>query len=318
MREYKLKKLKRVHSVHFAPGGRRLLALGGVEARLVDAAVWLDLASGENVGRVDRYATCAAVDPDLTRVAVGGADAGARPLPAVEWARLDGPTEWRRFAWPKRTLPPTYKNVSGLAFDPSGSRLAVGHARTGGPRFDRRFAWKLSVVDRDTGEPEVELPTPHHACVMSFSADGSRLAVTGGLDGDTRVTAFDVAARRAVFTFAPRATATRAVAFLPDGRLAAANGRFVYVLPADGGPPQLALDGHPKQVNAVAVAPDGRRLLTAGHDGSIRTWDASTGAPGAAFDWGVGPVTALAFAADGLTCAAAGLNGRVVVWDADG
>ena len=153
---------------------------------------------------------------------------------------------------------------------------------------------------------------------MNFSADGGRLAVTGGLDGDTRATVFDLAARKVIFTFAPKAKVTRAAVLLPDNRLVVANGRNVYVLPAESATPQFILEGHPKQVNAVAVTRDGRRILTASHDGSIRTWDAQTGAPGASFDWNIGAVTALAFAPDGLTCAAAGLNGKVVVWDVDG
>ena len=168
-----------------------------------------------------------------------------------------------------------------------------------------------------TGEAVAQLPTGFEACVLNFKADGSRLAATGGVDGDTRVVVFDVAAKRECLTFGPPATVTRCVLFLPDGRLAVANGRNVYLLPAAGGPTEL-LGEHPKQVNAVAVTPDGRRLLTASHDGSIRTWDAATGASGPSFDWEIGPVTALAFSPDGLTCAAAGLNGNVVVWDADG
>ena len=70
-------------------------------------------------------------------------------------------------------------------------------------------------------------------------------------------------------------------------------------------------------MNAVALTPDGRRLLTASHDGSIRTWDANTGEAGAAFDWKIGAITALAFAPGRLTCAAAGAKGEVVVWDVD-
>lgn len=319
MREYKLKKCKRIHSVHFAPGGQRLLALGGAEARMVDAAMWLNLVTGENEERVERFATCGAVDPDLTRYAVGGSDSFARNLAAVEWTALGGALEWRRFVWPKRTLPPTYKNVSGLAFDPTGSRIAIGHNRTVGRRnTPNRQRWLLTVVDRDTGEAEAELPTAREACVMSFSADGARLAVTGGLDGEPPVTVFDVAARKELFTFEPTATVTRCAVFLPDNRLVVANGRSVFVLPADRATPQFTLDGHSKQVNAVAVTRDGRRILTASHDGLIRTWNAENGEPGANFDWHIGAVTALAFAPDGLTCAAAGLNGKVVVWDVDG
>jgi WD40 repeat protein len=58
-------------------------------------------------------------------------------------------------------------------------------------------------------------------------------------------------------------------------------------------------------------------LLTAAHDGTVRTWDLRTGDAVAEFDWKIGPVTALAFAPDGLTCAAAGTNGNVALWDTD-
>jgi WD40 repeat protein len=66
------------------------------------------------------------------------------------------------------------------------------------------------------------------------------------------------------------------------------------------------------------LTPDGKRLLTASHDGMIRVWDANTGEAGPAFDWDIGAVTAVAFSPDGLTCAAAGLNGKVIIWDVDG
>ena len=65
---YKLKKLKRIHGLHFTPGGTQLLAVGGAEVRMVDAAVWLDLATGENASRIELMANCYAVDPRLDEV----------------------------------------------------------------------------------------------------------------------------------------------------------------------------------------------------------------------------------------------------------
>jgi hypothetical protein len=43
--------------------------MGGAETWMVESAVWLDLDSGKNVGRVDQYALCYAVDPALTHIA---------------------------------------------------------------------------------------------------------------------------------------------------------------------------------------------------------------------------------------------------------
>ena len=318
MRAYKLKKLKRIHGLHFTPDGARLLAVGGAEVRMVDAAVWLDLATGANDRRIELMAECYAVDPGLTRYVLGGADNGAGTA-AVQWTELDGAADdWQTFRWEKRNLPPRYENVDGLAFDPTGARLAVSHTRPSGRRSNpNQLVPRLSIVDRDTGEVRVELPTETDSCMMSFSADGSRLVATGGIDGDARVTVFDVTAQQKLFTFDPPFAITLRAQLLPDNRVVVANRRDVHVLPANGGEPQFTLCGHPKQVNAVALTPDGRRLLTASHDGSIRTWDANTGASGAAFDWKIGAITALAFAPDGLTCAAAGANGSVVVWDVD-
>jgi WD40 repeat protein len=175
----------------------------------------------------------------------------------------------------------------------------------------------LALVSLDSDEEAVRFATQDAGRVLAFSADGTRLAIAGGMDWTPQTPVYDLAARRRVFLFEPPGTVSRAVLFLPDDRLVVANARNVYVLPPDGGKPLFTLGGHPKQVNAVALTPDGRRLLTASHDGSIRTWDANTGEPGPAFDWGIGPVTAVAFAPDGLTCAAAGLNGKVAVWDVD-
>jgi hypothetical protein len=320
MRQYKLKKCKRVHGIHFSPDGARLLAVGGAEVRMVDCAVWLDLATGESAGRIEQLADCYAVDPQLTRYAVGGAsnyEQGPNPeaVAAAQWTALgEDEEEWQALPAPARV------GINGMAFDRAGTRLAFSLQRTLPRRAGdtgQRLTFELALVSLDSDEEAVRFATQDAGRVLAFSADGTRLAIAGGMDWTPQTPVYDLAARRRVFLFEPPGTVSRAVLFLPDDRLVVANARNVYVLPPDGGEPLFTLAGHPKQVNAVALTPDGRRLLTASHDGSIRTWDANTGEPGPAFDWGIGPVTAVAFAPDGLTCAAAGLNGKVAVWDVD-
>ena len=62
---------------------------------------------------------------------------------------------------------------------------------------------------------------------------------------------------------------------------------------------------------------DGRRLVTASHDETVRVWDVAARNEVKVYDWKIGLVSALAIAPDGLTCAAGGTRGRIVVWDAE-
>jgi WD40 repeat protein len=67
------------------------------------------------------------------------------------------------------------------------------------------------------------------------------------------------------------------------------------------------MTGHTGPVLAVAVAPDGTWLATAGLDGTVRIWDATTGGPG--------PLMRVDGALRGCACLTGGA-GLVVVGDA--
>jgi WD40 repeat protein len=83
--------------------------------------------------------------------------------------------------------------------------------------------------------------------------------------------------------------------------------------PSAGGEPQLMLDtgGHMALITGIAFTPDGRQLISASHDKTIRVWDVVTGrtvrtirgesAPGPA-----GKISAMALSPDGKWLAAGG------------
>src|ERR1700687_3919772 len=80
---------------------------------------------------------------------------------------------------------------------------------------------------------------------------------------------------------------------------------------------RAVLEGHTGAVRAVAFAPDGNLLASAGDDGKIRLWDRATGQESGYLDAHQGIVFALPFAPDGRTLASGGADGTVKLWDLD-
>ena len=108
----------------------------------------------------------------------------------------------------------------------------------------------------------------------------------------------------------------RAVAALPDGRVASGGGfgRVLVWDPADPRAGPAELGNHNGGVTAVAALPDGRVASAGGHDGQVLVWDPE--------DPGAGPVElgrhdrvrAVAALPDGRVISS-GDDERVLVWD---
>jgi WD40 repeat protein len=190
------------------------------------------------------------------------------------------------------------------------------------------------VRDADTGK---ELASLAGDTAAAFSADGKLVAAIvrgqGVLEDDLRV--WDWATRKVVGTFAGYGTRfIQSVAFSPDGKFLAAGG---YAYPSAGlsllaaGRERLPVGKvwdvatgkelwvitHPGGVSALAFAPDGRRLATAGADHVARVWDAPTGKELLTLVGHGGIVSGVAFSPDGKLLATSGHDQTVRMWSAE-
>ena len=149
---------------------------------------------------------------------------------------------------------------------------------------------------------------------LAFAPDGGHLL---SASFDYSVLLWDARAGTVETTLLGHEAAVNAVAWLPNGRAASVgdDGALVLWRPEDGS--ALArVDAHKGRAVALAVAPDGARIVTGGWDGTVAVWDAA-GAPQEAIPAGAN-VNAVAFGQDGALFAA-GHDGVVRIWrSADG
>ena len=79
----------------------------------------------------------------------------------------------------------------------------------------------------------------------------------------------------------------------------------------------FTLQGHEDAVRSVVLHPDGRRLFTAGLDGTVQMWDAETGTTLQTLVQGQSPINHLALSPDGQWLASAHVDGTATIWNAD-
>jgi WD40 repeat protein len=285
-----------VHGLAFAPDGSRLASIG----RDGSLRLW-DPDRGTNV----RVGVCASLHglafaPDgRTLAASARSGLGLWPLPP-------GPVRW---------LDQGHVHASAPCYSPDGSMLA---------------AWRfgLRVWGAHTGRLLTRRPPEAHCTALAFAPDGALAEACHHLTADRPGSRLHM--ERFIRLADPRPYRTRMIlrghvdhpeslAFRPDGTvLAAAAGRALHAWDVRTGRPLLRHAPGPGRhvFKGVAFTPDGRHLVAARGDGTVRLLETGTWAEAAVYNWDVGPLFSLAVAPDGMRAAVGG-KGAIVVWDVD-
>ncbi|MGW2936543.1 WD40 repeat domain-containing serine/threonine protein kinase [Streptomyces sp. NPDC001156] len=309
-----------------APDGRH--ALTGGDRGLI----WWDLSSGERVramGADPRGTVAAAVAPD-GRHAVTGAVGGALRL----WDLTRGRCLW--------TVPAHLGVVSSLTLSADGRRALTGSdtvrlwqlpapgAYTAPyqicrPRSHGELALHQDRVDRLLEAAERARRQHRYADAIGLVADARALP---GHERDERVLAawhlLSLCCVRVGVRGAWPAGAVRVGSHVYQAE-ATADGRRALCADLDGlrlwdldaTRPLRAFTGHAGDVRCVSLAPDQRRALSGGADGTVRLWDLADGRCLRVIDGYCGRIESVRFSPDGLLAFAGGADGSVRCWELD-
>ncbi len=209
--------------------------------------------------------------------------------------------------------------LTATAISPDGRLIALG-----------RSDWPaVSLVDVITGQelfrlgdvdgPVIINGVPVEAVlVVRFSPDGSTLAVgTQLIDGRSRVTLWDVAARRKKNVFQAIST-INSIAFSPDSKRVAASesdGHIQFRDTASGKVPCPFGEGYRRVVDTIAFSGDSAALAGSGQGSKVYVWNiVECGAPMEVEGRGA-PVSAFNFSPDGRLLAVSYEGSAVKVFD---
>jgi hypothetical protein len=282
--------LSPITAVTFSPDGK-LLAMGYYG----QVTVW-DLASVQPV-KVLTNVLGAVNDlrfsPDGKILAVAGGQPSAKGD-----LRLFQVSDWKLLG----QLPGHDDVVACVAFRPDGKQLASAC-------FDRKVRlWDLASLKLE------RTLTGHSDFVYSvaYSPDGSWLASCGK---DRSVKVVETATGKSRLTFSGMDQDVLAVAVGVDGQVVSSGYEAgLYWWNSKTGERVRVQGGHGVAVHELAFSRDGKVLLSAGADGTMRTWETGAGAPLKTMSVG-SLVYACAIHPDGKLAASGSFDGLVRLWD---
>jgi WD40 repeat protein/tRNA A-37 threonylcarbamoyl transferase component Bud32 len=320
---------KGVRSVTFTPDGQQLLT--GSED--MTARFW-SLATGKQIGEPLRHRSplrCVAVSPDGRWIASGTDDGTTRlwdtqthrqvgePLRHEGRVRsvafspnsellATGSEDMTARLWDVRTgkalgRPMRHKGlIYSVAFNPDGETLLTGGFQ------DSAKTW-----DVKTGELRSELPYHDDVYSVAFSNDGGTIALAN-LFGQLYL--FHSATGEQIGEPFQYGGQLLSVAFDPDdAMLLTGCSDGVARLQSVRHGVRVGTGMHSRGITKLVFSPDGRTMLTAGHDRAIRLWDFGSATPLSDPIQLESDVTAIAFSEDGRKVVVGCADGYFGHWD---
>lgn len=282
-----------VASLKFSPDGQILAAGGYKDVRLIEAASGKEVAALS--GQTD-YVRSIAFSPDGKKVAA----AGGAPQLFGEIRIWDVQSHQLL-----KTMQGHKDCIYSIAWSPDGKLIASAS-------YDRM----VKLWDPDSGR-EVRNLQDHIDAVfaVAFSPDGKRLA---SASQDRTVKIWDVASGKRLYTLSDASDGLTTVAFSPSGTEVAAAGYdktvYIWALAAEDGHLSRSLIADQDSLLSLVWSPNGKTIVTASTDGSIRFRDTNLDLVGMIDrqpDW----VEALAISPDGKWLAAGRYNGSLSFYD---
>jgi WD40 repeat protein len=241
------------------------------------------------------YVGSVSLSPDARFLACAGMH------PGVTVFDLESCAEMRR-------LPVPVDHARIVAYSPDGQTLAVTTDRDG-----RIILWNVAE-ERLT----LSLRAPGRVLSVAFSSDGRSLA-SGGAGADSSIILWDLDTGRRRLWLEEKRGPINAVALSKDKGLLAWTSRdepVVRLWDLKSAGLEQSIDGNARGTLAVAFAPDGRTLATAGNDGVVRLWSVSTGRQEDILDGNASALISVAFSPDGRWLAATSWDDhKLRVWE---
>jgi WD40 repeat protein/serine/threonine protein kinase len=243
-----------------------------------------------------RYASCAALAADLRRF-LADEPTNARPLSPVR-------KSWR---WSYR-----HPALSALCVVSVAAILTIG---AGSLWYSWRLAQSLAQTeDQRNAAVEAQKIAEHHRQAAERNAQEAARQ-------EARNSEYLYATRMRLAYQAYGGAEVKQVAGLlteyEEGtRWSALRGFEWHYLRNTLDDAQLVLRGHVGEVYGVAYSPDGKSLLSAGEDGTIRLWDPASGRELHVVKAHDSCTNDLAFSPDGLRVASTSCDGTTKIWDA--